>query len=93
MISALCAAPRMRAKAYISALPELINRGTREEAYKIYIAHGIRMATENIAKLCGGEYLTARYEDVVNPKPKDTRTGAEIAADVIKRAGLVVKTE
>lgn len=49
------------------------------------------MLTENTAKYTGGEYVKTRYADIIDRKPQDTRTGTEIAADVIKRAGLVVK--
>lgn len=34
---------------------------------------------------------SSRYLDWIDRKPVDNRTGAEIAADVIKKAGLVVK--
>lgn len=34
--------------------------------------------------------MTQRWADVITPKNQDTRTGAEIAADVIKKAGLKV---
>ena len=34
-----------------------------------------------------------RYADLIDDKPKDTRSGEEIAADVIKKAGLKVVME
>lgn len=34
--------------------------------------------------------MMQRWEDSINPKKQDIRTGAEIAADVIKKAGLKV---
>lgn len=34
--------------------------------------------------------MNSRYADIISQKTKDDRTGAEIAADVIKRAGLEV---
>lgn len=34
--------------------------------------------------------LTVRYEDIINPKPIDTRTGDEIALDVIQKLKLKV---
>jgi hypothetical protein len=43
---------------------------------------------ENTAKFAGGNHLTRRYIETISPE--DARTGEEIAADVIKRAGLVV---
>lgn len=32
--------------------------------------------------------LTKRYEEIINPPKIDTRSADEIAADVIKKAGL-----
>ncbi len=48
------------------------------------------MTAENTAKFSGGIYPTSSYFDFVRPKEEDTRTGAEIAADIIKRAGIEV---
>ena len=48
---------------------------------------------ENTAKFSGGNYIKARYIDVIEPKKADNRTGDEIVEDIIKRAGLVVKSE
>ena len=59
-------------------------------AYRFYIADGLRILTENTARISGGSYLTLRYAEIINPSLQDNRTGAEIAADVIKRAGIEV---
>lgn len=48
------------------------------------------MVTENTAKVGGGSYITAKFADIINPKPADNRTGEEIAADIIKQAGIEV---
>lgn len=37
--------------------------------------------------------MKVRYYDLIAPQKQDTRTGDEIVEDIIKRAGLVVKTE
>lgn len=34
--------------------------------------------------------MQERFADVINPKPKDTRTGAEIVADVVKMSGIKI---
>lgn len=47
-------------------------------AYRVYV-------TDTLKAISGAN---ARYADWIDQKPKDTRTGAEIAADVIKKAGL-----
>ena len=53
----------------------------------------MRLTVENMAKFSGGNYIKTRYIDVIEPKKVDTRTGDEIVADIIKRGGLVVKSE
>lgn len=61
----------------------------REEmAFKSYVADGIKIISENM-----GRGINIRFIDVLESlnKPKDNRSGAEIAAEVIKKAGLAVK--
>ena len=62
----------------------------RDLAYRIYVTDCLRMVTENTAKISQGVYTAARFYDVINPKPVDNRSGNEIAADIIKRAGIEV---
>lgn len=62
----------------------------RDLAYRIYVSDCLRIISENTAKLGGGSYITAKLSDIINPKPADNRTGEEIAADIIKRAGIEV---
>ena len=62
----------------------------RDLAYRIYIADCLRMVTENTAKAVCGSYISAKFSDIINPKPVDNRTGEEIAADIIKRSGIEV---
>ena len=59
-------------------------------AYRIYIADCLRILSENTAKVGGGSYITAKFSDIINPKPVEKRTGEEIAADIINRAGIEV---
>ena len=61
-----------------------------DKAEKIYFAECLRIITENTAKMVGGSYMKAKFADIINPKPVDNRTGEEIAADIIKRAGIEV---
>ena len=49
----------------------------------------IKLIEENTINIS----LKLRYYDIIQPKKADTRTGDEIVADIIKRAGLVVKSE
>ena len=62
----------------------------RDLAYRIYIGDCLRTISENTAKMGGGSYITAKIADIINPKPVGGRTGEEIAADIIKRAGIEV---
>ena len=61
-----------------------------EKRYRAYLTDVLMLVSKNTARFVeGGEYLTDRW--VEGSKPVDTRTGDEIAADVIKRAGLTLK--
>ena len=62
----------------------------RDLAYRIYVADCLRIISENTAKMGGGSYITAKFADIINPKPVDNRSGEEISADIIKRAGIEV---
>ena len=62
----------------------------RDLAYRIYVTDCLRIISENTAKMGGGSYVTAKFTDIINHKPVDNRTGDEIAADIIKRAGIEV---
>ena len=62
----------------------------RDLAYRIYVSECLRMIGENTAKVSSGSYMTAKFEDIINPKPVDNRTGEEIASDIIKHAGIEV---
>ena len=53
------------------------------EAYRIYVTDMLFYQAQDMR-------LTARYEDLIRPKRTDTRTGDEIALDVITRLGLKV---
>ena len=52
----------------------LFKKEQEEKAVKLYYAECLRMISENTAKLCGGSYITAKLDDIINPKPIDTRT-------------------
>lgn len=58
---------------------------SRDEAFRVYVAESLRLAPQ-------GRALAKPYAEVVaslGERP-DTRTGEEIAADVITRLGLEV---
>lgn len=56
----------------------------------MYVTDALRIVTENTAKFASGGYLKHRYIDLIDPQPQDSRSGDEIAQEVIKTAGLVV---
>ena len=62
----------------------------RDLAYRIYVTDCLRIISENTAKMVGGSYITAKFADIINTNPVDDRTGEEIAADIINRAGIEV---
>ena len=70
-----------------------LNERAKTESYRIYVTDALRVVAENTARFASGNYIKARYADMIEPKKQDNRTGDEIVADIIKRAGLVVKHE
>lgn len=57
----------------------------KEMAYRIYI-------TDSLQAIPQSKYLTTRFDDLINRRV-DTRTGDEIAADIIRGAGLKIREE
>lgn len=51
----------------------------------------LRIVAENTAKFASGNYIKARYADMIEPKKQDNRTCEEITADVVARCGLTIK--
>lgn len=70
-----------------------LNEKARNDAYRIYVTDALRSVAENTARYAGGNYIKARYADIIEPKKQDNRTCEEITADIIARCGLVVKHE
>lgn len=61
----------------------------KDTAYRVYVTDCLKLIAENTGNIS----LKLRYYDIIHPKKADKRTGDEIVADIIKRAGLVVKSE
>lgn len=57
-----------------------------ERRYRAYITDALMAIAENTARFNGGKTMTGRWNDAY--KPVDTRSGDEIAVDVIRNAGL-----
>lgn len=58
-----------------------IEQENREEAYRIYVTKSLQLAPQH-------QCLRLSYLDFLKPQKIDKRTGDEIAADIMKRAGL-----
>lgn len=76
---------RLSAKVIISTLPEKCKERLERELYEQYMTTCLRLGVENVAKYVQGNYINVEYTDLINPKPKDTRTGDEIVEDVLNR--------
>lgn len=63
-----------------------------DTAYRVYMADAIRMLTESNSRFAGGPYRRDRFADILTAvfEPPETRSGNEIAKEVIEKAGLVV---
>lgn len=60
----------------------------RDTAYRFYVTDALQILCENSAKRSGGKMIKARFCDLLQrraEKPQDTRTGDEIAADILAR--------
>lgn len=62
-----------------------INADRRRQTFEVYVTDSLYVMLKYINR---GKDVLDRYWDMINPKPKDERSGAEIAADIIKRHGL-----
>lgn len=63
----------------------------RNDAYRIYVTDALRLVAENTARYASGNYIKARYADIIEPKKQDNRTCEEITADIVARCGLTIK--
>lgn len=53
----------------------------REEAYRIYVTRSLQLIPQN-------QHIVKAYDEIIHPVEVDNRSGDEIAADIIERAGL-----
>lgn len=52
-------------------------------AFRNYVTDSLQIIPQR-------KYIAKRYAEMVDFTPKDTRSGDDIAADVIERAGLTI---
>ena len=58
-------------------------------SYRAYVTDALMVTAENTARFNGGTNMEQRWIDSM--KPRDTRTGDEIAADILRRMGAKPK--
>lgn len=92
VIVSLLALRGMGVSAVLAALPSLIMQEHRRFSLAVYITDCLQAIAENTASH-GGKIMQKRWKDVVDPAPEETRSGEEVAMDIIQRAGLKVVTE
>lgn len=68
----------MSARGLISALPIMVKRQSEESAFRDYTALCLYNIGQCVAKTGGGEYVTVKFHDLMNPKPEDKRTSKEV---------------
>lgn len=56
----------------------------------MYVTDTLKLIAENTSNIVRGSSPADRYVDMIKRRPVDRRTGEQIAADVIKKAGLKV---
>lgn len=78
-------------RAILSTIREVIGQAEEREQFRRYIADCLWAIAKNTAAGFGGSWFETRYaESRSDAKKQDNRTGDEIVADIIARAGLEV---
>ena len=56
------------------------------------MTEALRVIAENTAKFAGGSVIKMKYYDIISGKHQriEQKSGEEIAADIVKRAGLEI---
>ena len=62
-----------------------------ETLYRCYVADLLKVTAEMAGRAAGYEVTAQSYRELIGLVKEDDRTGDEIAADIIKRAGLRMK--
>lgn len=55
----------------------------------MYVTDALKAVAENTAKYAGGGYIKARYIEIIEPPPEETRTGEEIVAQMKAKLGQI----
>lgn len=81
----------MRIKPFLRYCVARLNEREKTEAYRIYVTDALRVVAENTARFASGNYIKARYADIIEPKKQDNRTCEEITADIVERCGSTLR--
>lgn len=49
---------------------------------KVYVTDSLKIIAENIANIGGGKTMSARYTDIIDRKPANTRTADDIISNI-----------
>lgn len=60
------------------SLPYKIKADAENEIWQKYVARSIRLITENTAGMVNGKFITAEYEDIIDPKPIEIRSANDV---------------
>lgn len=64
----------------------------RNKSYQIYVTDTLSHIAHNTGHfVSNGVAPSKRWIDIIEPKKEDTKTGDEVALEVIKKLGLKVK--
>ena len=55
----------------------------------MYVTDALKAVAENTAKYAGSGYIKARYIEIIDPPPEETRTGEEIIAQMKAKLGQI----
>lgn len=74
----------------MTVLPEALKSHAENERLRHIEYEQLRAIAKSAARMVAGNYYDLAYEDIVNPKPEDTRDVHEVIDDIVSRAGLEV---
>ena len=89
VVRAIVSCPVMRVKAYLAAIPCLIEEEIQRKAYEIYISDSLKVMGKNIAGLSNGQYVTSRYAEIVGLTHEESRTPEQIVKNMKEKIARI----
>lgn len=67
-----------------------LNQSRKVDAFRSYIADGVKNINEILARYHGGSYMSIRYDEMIgtDKKASEPENGDEIVRQVFRKAGL-----